>query len=457
MAWASLSRLLSRTGALVALRIGGAAGNFAAQLYLARTISAESLGHFFLATSLAVIAAYVASFGYPSVMARFVARYSRGESSRLAFAFAARARRDALMLSFGLTALLAAGSAALIPAQALAWALIAAAPIIPAMTLMRINGSLAMAERRLWVSYIPELLIRPFVLLALFGLGVGLLGLAQPYELVLLFGAAAIVAAIVQQIWIGPRPAGSDDRRLRGAWRRTGSALVLISIVLVLFPDITIAALGPHLPPAELAVFAICVKLAFFLGFLVDAVHELTLVELAHELEGRRASSLDALIGRANLLAFGATAGGVGLLAIFATPLLTAFGPSYAAGAAALPILAATQLVRAASGPVVGLLCLRDEQRGVTLVYLAAVGFLALAFTLVAPTFGLVGAALCCLATFVFMHLALCALLAQRAGIRSDVIHSALTFARSWSGRTGRDTFGPALMLRPTKSEGRSS
>jgi O-antigen/teichoic acid export membrane protein len=200
-------------------------------------------------------------------------------------------------------------------------------------------------------------------------------------------------------------------------------------MVEILIVDLDLLLNGALLTRKELAIFAVCLKLAFFAGFIVDVLHDLMSPELARCYARRDIAAMQKNISMSNLLAAGCTLGmlaGAVLLGRFA---LGFFGPDYVAGYPVLLTLVAVQVANAFGGPHVALLTLKGAQRRLNMAY-AAGGIVLVTFSIaLTHLFGMLGAALAVFAAFATLNLILAFSVWHMMGLRSDVWNLARMFA----------------------------
>ena len=267
-----------------------------------------------------------------------------------------------------------------------------------------------------------------------------------------LFAAVAVVSAATQgyslrdKTKIAAKTDNKTDKRLSRLWRRSATPFIAISIVEILIVDMNLLLNGALLPRKELAVYAVCLKLAFFAGFIVDVLHELVAPELARCYARRDGAALQRNVALSNLAAAGSTLGmlaGAWLLGRFA---LGFFGPDYVAGYPVLLILVAVQVANAFGGPHVALLTLKGAQRRMNLAYaIAGIVLVTLSIALT-HLLGMLGAALAVLAAFVTLNLILAFSVWQMMGLRSDVWNLVRAFCRL--ARTARGAVAPTSIRR---------
>src|ERR687885_776993 len=89
-----MSKILSTSSSVMGARVFGAGLGFITQVLLARALSADELGIFFLAASIATISGTAAALGYPNLIPILSARYQERAKPQLLAAFAGYARRQ---------------------------------------------------------------------------------------------------------------------------------------------------------------------------------------------------------------------------------------------------------------------------------------------------------------------------------------------------------------------------
>src|SRR5262249_15511736 len=113
---------------------------------------------------------------------------------------------------------------------------------------------------------------------------------------------------------------------------------------------------------ADVAAFGICLKLAFLVGFVVQAAHQVILPDMGDAVVRRESSVLRARILGASLLPLGLTVGGILFSMFFGDWFLSLFGAQFSHAKDTLTILMLAQFVRAVAGPSSLLLTLKGAQ-----------------------------------------------------------------------------------------------
>ena len=418
-------RYFSASSYLFVARAAGAAAMFASQILMARMISADALALYFLSTSVATVAGTVASLGYPYIMAAMLGRYSAPQNAERANAFMSVSRGESLLAGSLLGFVLAV---CFVVYPYTPWAervcFLLAIPGIPAIALIRTNSAFALARSLVSTAYLGTILWRPAIFLCLALYAVLVLHIENAAVFTGLFTAIAIVWTLLQVYELRGEtkpPSVKPDKRLTRLWRRAALPFIIVSMVGLLIIDMDMLLAGTVLTRKDLAVFGVCLKLAFFGGFIVDVLRELVAPELGRCYARRDIAAIQRNIARTNFVAIAGTAAMMVGAMLFGHAALNAFGPDYAAGKYTLMTLVAVQLVNAFGGPHTVLLSLKGAQHRMNGAY-AAAGCVLLVLTLVlAPMLGTLGAALAVLAAFVTLNIMLATSVWRLMGMRGDV------------------------------------
>lgn len=430
----AFSSLMARAGHVVSssslslARIAGAVAGFATQVALARTLKADALGVFFSVTSLAAVVGLVAAHGYPAIAPRFISRYLEHKKPALVAGFIGQAKRNAALYVIVATlAILTA--AALLPGLDLEWriALAAAALSIPANAALRINGALALAIRRFALAYLPDTCFRSFLLLAgvlaLIGLGVTLTSGNVTCLLALVVTGLAIAqyGLLAKDLPRGPAPAVPP--RLVRLWRREAKPLILVALFTSFFADVAILIFTPLLSSADTATIGLCLKLALLVGFGVQIAHQIVTPDLAEAKARKNKDAIRAAALRALAFPLAITLAAFVIVVLWGEQVLAIFGPEFTDAKLALVILMGCQVVRAMFGPNVALLTVMGAQRENAWLALTALIVLAVSAALLAPLYGVLGAAIAVVISTLFWLAASAVVLARVGGPRTDALY----------------------------------
>jgi len=420
-----LGRLFSTSSLLSLARVAGALAGFATQVVLARTLQASALGVFYSVTSLAAVVGLIAAHGYPSIAARFMLRYREQGKEGLVAAFVGQARHDAtlyaVIATIGVLALAVLWPSLGAEARL---ALVAAALSIPANASLRLNGTFATTLRRFALGYLPDTCIRPFLLLGgvvlLITLGVTLTASTVTFLLTLIFTGLALTqyALLAKDMPKGAAPA--PPKRLLTTWRREATPLILVALFTYFFADVAILMVTPLLSSADTASIGLCLKLALLVGFAVQVAHQVVVPDLADARARKDHDSIRDVVLRALAFPLAITLAATVVVALWGGSLLAIFGPEFTGAKSALVILMGCQLARAMFGPSVPLLTVIGAQKENAALAVAALIVLGLGNLVLAPLYGVLGAAIAIAIATLFWLVGCAVVLDRLSGLRTD-------------------------------------
>jgi O-antigen/teichoic acid export membrane protein len=404
---ASVKKLVTVGGVLVGARLVGAALNFLTQVLLARWMGAEELGSYVLATALGGVLAIACGVGFSAITARFVSQYRTDNQPELLLGFVHASRRTLATTSFVVVGSIVA-AILLVPGLVpppLALPLAIGAATGPALGAMRLGGALANVWRRHFLSFLPDLLWRPAMLVA----AVSIIGAVTRLSAsaVLLANLACVLAVTTLQAMLlwrdelvppGTRPRETDAR----VWRQAGWPLVVMILLSSILIETDVLLLGPLLPRDDLAVFNMCFRLTAFVGFFVYAVYQVVTPDLSDAFARRDRATAQLAVSRANLVCVGVGILGLVCLALFGKTILGMIGPKFAGGWRTLMLLGTLQLIGAAFGPAAQLLTVGNEQNRCVIALSCGLVVLAGLNAILVPRFGLEGASLAVLLATAF-------------------------------------------------------
>jgi O-antigen/teichoic acid export membrane protein len=423
----SIWRFASLISSLVGARLAGAAFGLGIQLMLARIFPPADVGVTLLAMSIAAFLSLIIAGGYPTLGLTYLARYQTLNRRGLIKSFLAIARGDMAILA-SMSALATGAAILFLPMsasmrEALFYGGIAALPL----ALMRLNNVAANALRRFSLSYVPDFVARPGLLLVLIAVP-AVVWHTLPIEYVLWgFVAVTFAVTVLQSCLLGPDSAfggfGEPARRTGARiYRRRAGALVLVAIVSIAYADLITLIAGLFLPPDQVAVLGMAIKIAALVGFVSQSLQQFVIRDLTAALARGTPAEVRSLLARTNIAGTSLM-----MLAIIAavplgTHVLGVFGPEYIAGKWALVMFLVSQAIRAASGMNAHLLSLEGHQTRTASMCLASVAVLVAASALLAPSFGIEGVAAAVIAADLVWAIALGIMARRLAGVPGDLL-----------------------------------
>lgn len=381
----------------VALRGAGAASSFALAWVMTQIFGAEVLGLYQIGFTTVTLLATIALLSQDVLIVRTIAPLIRAGQ----FAEASRHFRGSrrMVLTLGISVALATTVLAfpfanlLLGESAVALFVVALAPAIVLIPLVRINNALLRCMGRVTLSQSLEGIL--YTTFAVAGLWV-----AWSFTDVLgpTLAPALVVAGLVISVAIGMQvnarylrqwPQSGEPIRANasaGAWVAAGPITSQAGQWIVLL------AIAAQLGPADAGIFRIGVLTCMLMQLIKSSFATMAGPYLAKAAEQRDQSQIHKIILVAGMIGI-ALAAPIALIALlFPEWLLGLFGPEFIRGASALQLLAIGQLISVAAGPLGAALVMQQRERSVFTAELCATGLgVAIAAALL-PSYGLAGA-----------------------------------------------------------------
>jgi O-antigen/teichoic acid export membrane protein len=391
----SLWRMIWTAISLVGVRLGGAAMGLVSQILLARILPQNEVGIVLMCVSFATIISLLMTGGYSSLTMTILPRYYALGRLKLAEAFHRAVWNDGLILTCLMFVIVGAIYVWAPLDPALKTALAFGCLMAPAAALIRISSSAANSRRRFQLSYIPDFIFRPGLLLA-FLAPCWLLGVQLGLSAVLWVIIAIAFAVALGQAWILgksvlPKTLRAGRHDLAPRLRGRAFSMVIISAVAMSFADFVTLIGGFFLPPDSVAELGIAIRLAALAGFITQVTQNFVLPDLSAAIvKGNRASA-EALIFRINAISLAAIAGCVLASALFGPLILGVFGADYKAAHWPLVLFMISQLFRAAGGMNQHLLSLNGFQARSASACVFSIAILVAAAVMLTPAYGVMG------------------------------------------------------------------
>lgn len=423
----SLWRTILLAIKLVGARFGGAGIALASQVVLAHLLPQAEVGVVFLGMSAAAFLSLIISVGYPQLAITTLPRYYTLGRERLLDAYHNAFWRDSLWMTAA-TFLAAIAIYFWAPFNsgiktALLFGCLSAVPS----AFIRMNSSIANALRRYTLSYVPDFLYRPGLLL-LFLIAVWLLKVQVSVNQVLMvFVLANTVVAIAQAMLLGKEGTIRGllhpvRRKLAPLLRGRALALVVVGTVAYGFSDIVTLIAGFFLTTDQVAIVGVTVRLAALAGFITQAAQQFVIPDLTDAMARGTASDVHALLRRINIVALGASLAAIGGAALLGPLVLRVYGVEYIAGHWPLVLFMVSQMFRAAGGMNQHLLSLGGHQINTASACIFSLMTLVGMTAILAPIYGVIGLAAATVISEA-MWTVLLALQAQRlTGRRGDFL-----------------------------------
>ncbi len=424
--------LLKSVSLVVVARVFGAGFAILTQIVLAVLLDAHEIGLFFVATGLAAVLAVVGTLGYPMLVPRIAAQAASENRSNLLAVFMARARIDTLIVSSLLICLLLLFIwLAPFPANGIQQSLFFSALTLPAFALLRLNGSLANAQKRFELGFLPDLFIRPLLLL-LFVVTIWLTW--ENFDIKIILAGHAVIATALA-LWQMRKVAIKKNRTVHSGrnsentanestsvWRRRAAPLMLIALFISVFADVDIVISRLFLSDAQTGIFGVCLKISLFVAFGIQVLHQMIQRDIADALHNRDNSQIHKVMARANAPAVAGSIAAAIAVIMFGRELLGLFGHEFVAGFTSLVILMFSIVVRAIAGPAAQVLALGGQERACLPVFAVCMILLVLGNFVLIMWLGLPGAAVTVLIVSAVWSIWLAVLAKKKFNLNTSII-----------------------------------
>lgn len=387
---------------VMAIRFVAMALNFGVQIVLARVMGLSEFGTVNVSLALLSILVIPAAFGYETAAIRFVAlaRDDQPVLRALSLRFVATVARTSLLtcLAIGIAAgienKLGHGDAALGMAMLI--------PIIPCFAFVRVGEAWLRGVGTLVRALIGSGVLIPVLTLAFVlaawavGGGGHTVGVAPALMARALATAIALIAVgyfVFSKLEFKLRPRRAPDPAQAAEIRRTALVLCVVSGLAMFVVQADIVAVSYFDGSASAGVYSAAARITQATNVALVAVNFVLAPHIARLAENRETERLQDEVSAAATWS-GAMIAAVFVAVLFGAPLiLSAFGPSFGAGADALRVLMGGQLVNAICGPVAATLTMSGGHGAAMRVLALSVVVQLVLFALLIPPFGLVGAA----------------------------------------------------------------
>jgi O-antigen/teichoic acid export membrane protein len=423
-----LTRLVRGSAFVFSSRLIGAILVFLTQVLLARWMGAKELGIYVFAFSVGTLLSIITGLGYPAASLRVIGQNLASNNVKRIKGFV---RQGSLFIT--VSSLLAGllGIALLLLMKewiptAYVIPLIITMLCVPVFSILRLNLRIAHAMSWFSLAFIPNMLLRPLLFLVLV-YAAWRTGASLSANTAMLLQLAALVVITIGQIAILRRmlkPELGDalpEYETRN-WMRIAAPLLLVTLFTQFFTEISVALIGTMLPSDAVAVFNASYRTALFIAFGLAAVNAIITPRVSRLYAAGDHDGMQHLIALATQLKFWSSLCAILVLVFFGKNILALFGEEFLTGYGVLLILAASQLVLAAVGPVDVLLSITGHQDYCVRVFaLALLATIFLNLVLV-PRFGMIGAATAVLLVVLFWAFWLHALVVRHLEIQPSVL-----------------------------------
>lgn len=297
--------------------------------------------------------------------------------------------------------------------------------IIPLTVLINVRQSALQGLHHVAMSFIPETLVRPGVLLLLAG-GALLLGVSQPTALlgvaftVIATAVATVVGVVLLRRFLARQRTG--EAVAPTGWLTTALPLAYLATVAVVAAQVDLVLVGLLTSPEDAGAYAVAVRGSMIIGIPLTVINATSAPTFARLWAKGERSKLQREVTLAVRSALGLTLVLGAAFVFFGSAFLGLFGPGFERGVGPLAILSIGRVLGTAAGSTGTLLVMTGQERGAALgVTVGTVVEIGLVLLLV-PLQGLVGAAIASGAGIVTTNLIQAVLIRRRLGLRATAL-----------------------------------
>jgi O-antigen/teichoic acid export membrane protein len=213
-------------------------------------------------------------------------------------------------------------------------------------------------------------------------------------------------------------------------WTRTAIPLLITTLFVQYFPELSVVLLGMLLPAKDVAIFYTCFRIALFIGFGIAAINALLTPNISRLYSGGEIKKLQHEVSRTTLVKFSGSVLALFILIFFGDTVLGWFGEDFIEGYSTLLLLASAQVLISAVGPVDLLLNLTGHQDRCMITFSTALPVAIGLNLLLVPKLGILGAGIAILITVVFWNMRLYRLTVKELDIRPSVLSAIRLYTR---------------------------
>jgi O-antigen/teichoic acid export membrane protein len=421
-----LSRMVGLLAGLMGLRLAGAVLNVLSQIAFAHIFEPADVGVIMLCMSTVAFISLFATIGYPwlslTQLPRLKALNLAGAWPRFHGAFLF----DSTWATLLIYALIAAVYFSYPLPQGTSLALLFGCMCAPASMVLRYDSAVANSAKRFNLSYVPDFIFRPSLLLG-YIIASYLLG----WKLSILHAMIAFVIVMyvvaVGQAWflgetgVLPKHWLAERRSFTKVLRARAVPLAFVAAVATSFSDIVTLVGGFLLPSADVASLAVAIRLAAVAGFIIQVAQQFIMPDLTQVLTLRDKEKAHILLTRLNTLTISIIVSALICAWLFGPFALRLFGEHYVAAQALLVTFMVGQSIRAFSGMNQQLLSIAGLQAKTVVSCLVALTLFVGCSMLLVPKFGVLALGYAVIIAEITWSLMLAAQAQRMTGRRGDI------------------------------------
>lgn len=370
------------------------------QLLIARIVGAHTYGNYAYVIAWTTILAYFSALGFDTALLRFVAAYRTKEAWSLARGVIQYAERRVLVVS----ALVVLGGMLVVMLRSehlspeLRNTFLLGFFLVPIWALLWIRCAIIRAFGGVITAVLPDKVIRDGLVLVLVAVSAVALRLHAdaPWVMIatLVGSIAALGLASVAMRRLRPGALTTTFPEYEAAtWRYTAGPLLVIAAIEALLNRTGVVLLGWFGETQEAGIYSLVFNISFLVVLPRTAINTLFAPTISSMFTRKDQAALQALVTTAARWTLGAAVCIALVLAIFAEPILTWFGKDFVAGAPALRILLAGQVIAASYGSQLYVMTMTEHERAAAALLIISATLNIAAGLVFVAMLGLAGAA----------------------------------------------------------------
>ncbi|HEX6866430.1 MAG TPA: oligosaccharide flippase family protein [Caulobacteraceae bacterium] len=399
-----LRRFAGLASYALGLRVLWAVISFAGAALFARWFSASDYGRYAAVTSLITFLSVVCALGLPNALVRrlgeFGGRNAEGEQAALAHGVLRLGISGSLIASVAVALVVSAGAVTLhlMGRGPDPLVYIAGAALLPAFTLIDVQGAAARSYGRVVTALAPRDVVWRLLLIPLAWVVVARLPPERQLVTFLLVAALMLSVLAAGQAWSLRRAAPAAIWAARPAY--AVADLARLSVVTwitqiggAVFRTIDVVIAAAFLPPREVGLYFAASRIAGLITFVLVSTNLIVGPDVARLHHAGEGSRLQRTLNLASIIIFAPSLLMFLACVLFPAPLLSLFGEGFVEARMVLIVLAVGQLSNAATGAVGIVLMMTGLERKNAEVLLTSGAVMVVAMLVLTPLYGTLGTA----------------------------------------------------------------
>lgn len=413
----------------VGVKVGNLALGAATTIILARVLGPESYGVYAWAYALVTVLAIPARLGLSQLLVREISAYQLKEKWSLLRGLLTRANQivlvsSALLAGVAVAAMFVfADRLSSVEAVTLGWGL----ALLPLMALGELRGAALRGLRRVVLGQLPDLVLRPGFLVLFVGAAALMVELSSGTAMALHSAAAGLAFVIGAALLLHFLP---DDVKSvepefeTREWISSAVPLGLVSGMHVINSRADIVLLGFMGPSEEVGFYQVAVKAAMLVTFALSALNMVIAPYISRLYSDEEFEQLQKLLTASARGVLWAALPVATVLIVFGDWILEfVFGVEYVAGHVPLIVLCVGKLINVGGGSVATLMNMTGNERDTAVGMTAAAGLNIVLNIVLIPYWGMTGAAVATVVTFLAWNVFLCYRAYEELGVFTTPIY----------------------------------